>query len=431
MRLLPLALAAVALTPSTFAQFAEIKASSWTLQPTYAGVKHLSTGSWTNAPGHELIGSTLYNNTARQPYFAALAPGYEYGDYGRIPSPSSTTTSTGSAWTYRVKGFEFSYVTSEKGGEVEYMIVFYDKFRPCGYQEDDFKPLAIIPLKNLPGSPYKGKKSAWTVGIDLTHFAEFCMRADGGDGEFDDLEFNDSFGVGIINLKTSGGPGGPMLAGDPFNEFGQNSGDAFGSGTAWSGNEGDYGTGLGTKDFIWAKEYGHTPPWYCETIDNVDNTWTSFHFKLFGDLEESPCGSTFDDEVGERYCGPAVPNASGSPARMMVTGSTVATDNDLTLWAEWMPGNHNPGIFLMGSGSESSAPAGSDGTLCVGGGEVYRIIPRRHTDGFPSTMVTNVLTDGTGATPPILPGSTWNFQCWYRNDTGPSNMSDAVSVTFE
>jgi len=34
----------------------------------------------------------------------------------------------------------------------------------------------------------------------------------------------------------------------------------------------------------------------------------------------------------------------------------------------------------------------------------------------------------------IAGGSTWNFQCWYRDSTGPcntgSNLSSAVAVTF-
>jgi hypothetical protein len=31
----------------------------------------------------------------------------------------------------------------------------------------------------------------------------------------------------------------------------------------------------------------------------------------------------------------------------------------------------------------------------------------------------------------IVPGSTWNFQAWYRKGTNQKNFTDAVSVTFE
>ncbi len=31
----------------------------------------------------------------------------------------------------------------------------------------------------------------------------------------------------------------------------------------------------------------------------------------------------------------------------------------------------------------------------------------------------------------ITPGSTWNFQAWYRDGNGPSNLTNAISVTFD
>ncbi len=31
----------------------------------------------------------------------------------------------------------------------------------------------------------------------------------------------------------------------------------------------------------------------------------------------------------------------------------------------------------------------------------------------------------------VVPGETWNFQCWYRDVGNTNNFTDAVSVTFQ
>ncbi len=31
----------------------------------------------------------------------------------------------------------------------------------------------------------------------------------------------------------------------------------------------------------------------------------------------------------------------------------------------------------------------------------------------------------------VLPGETWNFQCWYRDAGGTNNFTDVVSVLFQ
>ena len=108
------------LTAAAHGQFAEVEAKYLANKPTYVGVLHLADGSWSpGESGDPLIGTTIYNNDGYQPYFGGLAKGYESGDYGRLPSPDSPPPEVGSAWRYKITGFEFSYATSEPNGAVE------------------------------------------------------------------------------------------------------------------------------------------------------------------------------------------------------------------------------------------------------------------------------------------------------------------------
>ncbi len=173
-------------------------------------------------------------------------------------------------------------------------------------------------------------------------------------------------------------------------------------------------------------------PTYCQTIYNIPQCWSSFHFKLFGNLE-SPCGDTFADEIGDYYCGPAERNSTGSPGAIHATGSSVVFDDDFKLWAKSLPPFDNPAMFLMGSGNQVEYPDGSLGPLCVAGGELYRVLPPASTAELTGGFSRMIPTIGSDYTPPILVGSTWNFQAWYRDGhkAKTSNMTNAVSVTFE
>ena len=72
--------------------------------------------------------------------------------------------------------------------------------------------------------------------------------------------------------------------------------------------------------------------------------------------------------IGNRYCSPAVPNGTGSPAELHAFGSDCAESNQMILIAAPIPYNQL-GIFLTSTGQGSLPnPAGSNGTLCLGGG---------------------------------------------------------------
>jgi len=134
------------------------------------------------------------------------------------------------------------------------------------------------------------------------------------------------------------------------------------------------------------------------------------------------------------YCDPS-PNSEGAPARISSSGSLSITFNDFSLEVEDAPPAQFS-LFFYGAGVTSS-PFG-DGTLCVSGGGigVFRLGPPSQTDsaGRISRLIdwsVPPTSQGPGA---VTPGSSWNFQLWYRDPAGPGgsgfNLSDALSATL-
>ncbi|MEM1453406.1 MAG: hypothetical protein AAGI22_30160 [Planctomycetota bacterium] len=107
--------------------------------------------------------------------------------------------------------------------------------------------------------------------------------------------------------------------------------------------------------------------------------------------------------IGTSYCGPAALNSIGESAEIVATGSTVTSQNDLTL--------------------------GAIGRL-VGIGQIQ--------NGGPLGVV-SLRIDLTNVPQPVGPvaaaaGETWNFQGWYRDSVGgsaTSNFTDGVSVVLQ
>ncbi len=105
--------------------------------------------------------------------------------------------------------------------------------------------------------------------------------------------------------------------------------------------------------------------------------------------------------------------------------------NDLLLTVSDLP-PFQPGIFFYGP---FQAQVGSgNGWLCVGG-MVVRVLPAQVPGPsgqivLPIDLLGPPYNAGQGA---ILPGSTWNFQFWYRDPAGglfPWNFSNAAQIVF-
>ncbi|MCP3916323.1 MAG: hypothetical protein GY711_12270 [bacterium] len=137
---------------------------------------------------------------------------------------------------------------------------------------------------------------------------------------------------------------------------------------------------------------------------------------------------------GTRYCSPAIPNSSGAPARITLSGTRIVLENDLTLTATDLPTGEF-GYFLVGSNQGVFMPPGSQGNLCLTCGfQGCAGIGRFNQAGSiivgPTGSIDVDLT-ALPLSPPraVVAGENWNFQCWFR-DLGSSNFTDAVSVLF-
>jgi hypothetical protein len=134
---------------------------------------------------------------------------------------------------------------------------------------------------------------------------------------------------------------------------------------------------------------------------------------------------------GSTYCVGA-PNSVGLGASIAWSGSTSLALNDFVLHATGAPA-HKTALFVYGS-TQVQVPLG-DGFRCIGG-TVKRIQPAGSTDGAGAfsryfDFTQPPANSGSGQ---ILPGSTWNFQLYYRDPQGPLgsgiNLSNGLSASF-
>jgi hypothetical protein len=142
----------------------------------------------------------------------------------------------------------------------------------------------------------------------------------------------------------------------------------------------------------------------------------------------APCGN-IDNHGG---CA----NSTGEGAILGACGSGSVAADDLAFELTHLP----PlafGLVYMGP-AQAQAPFG-DGLRCIGPGTLgFFRFPVAQADGSGSFMLGPGLVAASTSLPfggQIQPGSTWNFQCWYRDPSGPCgsgfNLSNAVSVFFE
>lgn len=124
-------------------------------------------------------------------------------------------------------------------------------------------------------------------------------------------------------------------------------------------------------------------------------------------------------------------NSTGSGALLTGSNSSSVGLDDLHLKVTQVPINQW-GIVFRGNAMVGPLPFG-DGFRCAGG-NIRRL-------GVQNSGLTGEYNFGpgivaaSGATSiPIVAGSTWNFQAWYRNTAGPCgngfNLSNGLSVTF-
>lgn len=142
----------------------------------------------------------------------------------------------------------------------------------------------------------------------------------------------------------------------------------------------------------------------------------------------------YPGNLGSNYCGPAVPNSTGSPGEIRATGSDAVADDEFYLVAESLPPNQF-GYFLTSATQGFAAnPGGSQGNLCLGG-TIGRFVKQVSNSGSAGTFTIEVDLSKLPAplNVAVQAGDTWNFTTWFRdkNPSTTSNFTDGVSVLFQ
>ena len=138
----------------------------------------------------------------------------------------------------------------------------------------------------------------------------------------------------------------------------------------------------------------------------------------------------YDDAIGTIYCGPAIPNSTGSPATIVSQGFPGSVAQGYALLTANQVPDGQFGYFLTSmTPAFPFMPPGSSGYLCLGG-DIGRY--NGNVGQGPSFTLQIDLTS-MPVNPPVAvqPGDTYGFQAWFRDVGNTNNFTDAVSVQFQ
>lgn len=145
-----------------------------------------------------------------------------------------------------------------------------------------------------------------------------------------------------------------------------------------------------------------------------------------------PCGND-DPDAGCGNLGVDCNPATG--ARLTASGSAVLAADDLVLTVAGMPSTQF-GIVYTGAGI-ANVPFG-DGRQCIEAPFFRYFQDMSDASGSMSLgpgQVVSYANANFGMAGMVVVGSTWHYQCWFRDPGGPCgsnfNLSNAVSVTWE
>ncbi|MCZ6462898.1 MAG: hypothetical protein O7A09_01065 [Proteobacteria bacterium] len=136
----------------------------------------------------------------------------------------------------------------------------------------------------------------------------------------------------------------------------------------------------------------------------------------------------FAGAVGVNYCGPAIPNSTGMPGVISADGSAAVAANNLSLVAAQMPMGKF-GYFLVSRDQGLFNPPNSNGLICLGGSIGRYNQPANIIQGPMGSIPIDLTSIPVNPPTAVVPGDTWNFQCWFR-DFGTNNFTDGLQVTF-
>ncbi|WP_419190622.1 LamG-like jellyroll fold domain-containing protein [Saltatorellus ferox] len=183
---------------------------------------------------------------------------------------------------------------------------------------------------------------------------------------------------------------------------------------------------------------GGTAEWFDGRIDDVQVYSGALGQNEVSFLHANPGSSLVGGALGANYCGPAPLNSTGASGRMLAAGSSITTNNNVTLTAHDLP-RFSFGFFITSRMQGFAAgPGGSQGNLCLGGAIGRYVasgqIMNSGSNGAIDLGINLSQTPQPNGLVQVLPGETWNFQCWFRDSVGgaaTSNFTDGLSIGFQ
>lgn len=180
--------------------------------------------------------------------------------------------------------------------------------------------------------------------------------------------------------------------------------------------------------------------------NNPDGAAMALAMDVDGDVDIDIVSASFFDSkimwyekqsmIATTYC-TSNGNSTGLVTSLAVSGTHIASFNQIALTAANMPAS-TFGFFLASRTPDVvNMPAGSRGVLCLGGAIGRYVGPGQIKFSGADLRIRLVLDLTRTPTPTGLvsavPGQTWHFQAWHRDNVmgSTSNFSDAVRVTLQ
>lgn len=298
-----LALAALVLGGSSFAQQNATNELEAATSVSFDGIYHAASGTWTY--GTHITGpptdDVIFNNTAPSGFFdGGMSGGNTYSDEGRVPSLTSAAP-VGTQGSYTLTGMELGYCTralevAGSGPGAHIQVGLIEKFAAgCASMLESVPRTVVLDITGAPASVAAGTLSCHTIFIDLTGFG-LCLAGD-GEGGFDG---GDLFGYTLRFLDEVNGSAGALIAGDP---------NVVSDDTVFTTGGLGAGTGLDVQDLYFREADGASSSGCFFFGGYPANPFASHHFKLFGLADGLDCANCPNDD---RYELPGVGDTCSS-----------------------------------------------------------------------------------------------------------------------
>lgn len=136
--------------------------------------------------------------------------------------------------------------------------------------------------------------------------------------------------------------------------------------------------------------------------------------------------------LGDNYCDGRPNSVAIIGARLSLTGSPRAADNDIVARATNLPAGRAVLPIVGLATGHVFQPGGLGGMLCVSGAGVARLGQHAGVSTAQGTFDTPLDLSLVGTPFAAAPGLRLNAQLWYRDPAGPTttNLSSAVSIVF-